>query len=190
MTVVVVKIKGVAGVKNFLNAFPNKMASKVFPTALKAGMEPVLAAAKANVPKDTGKVSQGMEIAVKSEPNSENVRVTASVQTKGPHGYLAQWLEFGTQPHVIRARVKQALAIGEGRFVKVEHPGIKGGAFMRPALDSQSAAAVEATAESIRAQLAAGVLNEKGKLEPGEKPLNPLMSMEPDPTEVPQTEEG
>jgi len=64
--------------------------------------------------------------------------------------YIARFLEFGTQPHPIRARKGGRLWIG-GRFVKsVKHPGSRPYPFMQPAYEASEAPARAAIAEAAK----------------------------------------
>ncbi len=66
--------------------------------------------------------------------------------------YYARWVELGTAAHVIKARKpNKMLAIG---VAQVQHPGARKNPFLRPAMDSQAAAAVQAMREYIRKRLA------------------------------------
>lgn len=162
----VVQVKGGKNVDAFVKSFPNKLAKNIMPKALHAGMEQIQPAAKANIHSISGKLANGLVISTDVKPGvlSGSTVVSSSLITKGEHAFIAHWLEFGTQPHIIKARTKKALAVGNKLFRSVHHPGYGGKPFMRPALDSRATAAVIATADSIQQQLAAGALGEKGKL--------------------------
>lgn len=89
---------------------------------LKAEME-------ARVPVDTGRLRQSIQVRV------ENNRVTV-----GPDTEYAEYVEFGTKPHVIEPKNKKALAFKVGGQMvvvkKVNHPGTKAQPFVRPAFDA------------------------------------------------------
>lgn len=89
---------------------------------LKAEME-------ARVPVRTGKLKQSIEV----RPQGDKVIV-------GPDTFYANYVEFGTKPHVIEAKNKKALAFtmnGQKVVVKkVNHPGTRAQPFVRPAFDA------------------------------------------------------
>jgi hypothetical protein len=68
--------------------------------------------------------------------------------------FYPHFLEYGTKAHDISARIAGWLSFG-GRFTKaVEHPGITARPFMRPAMDTQAQASVQAMAAHMRTLLA------------------------------------
>lgn len=101
---------------------------------------------ESRAPVDTGKLRQSISIQVDSK------RVII-----GPHTDYAGYVEFGTKPHVIRAKNKKSLmfiAGGKKVFVKkVNHPGTKAQPYVRPAfedwVDSLGALAAEANVREI-----------------------------------------
>lgn len=67
--------------------------------------------------------------------------------------YIARFLEFGTKPHLIRARRSRMLRLRNGRLVRqVRHPGSRPYPFLQPAFDAskdKAAAAIAAAAKKI-----------------------------------------
>lgn len=88
---------------------------------LKADME-------SRVPVRTGKLKQSIQIRVKTHEI-----------VIGPDTEYDAFVELGTQPHVIKAKTKKALAFKMGgRTVivrSVKHPGTKAQPYVRPAFD-------------------------------------------------------
>lgn len=65
--------------------------------------------------------------------------------------YIARFLEFGTKPHVIRARRGGYLRLRSGRLVKsVNHPGARPQPFLQPAFDASKDQATAAISAKIR----------------------------------------
>ena len=61
---------------------------------------------------------------------------TAKVGPTRKLAHIANWLEFGTAPHIIKAKHGKALLIAGGHPVfEVQHPGTPARPFMRPAFD-------------------------------------------------------
>jgi hypothetical protein len=51
--------------------------------------------------------------------------------------HIANWLEFGTGPHIIKAKKGKALLIAGANLVfEVHHPGAAAEPFIRPAFDT------------------------------------------------------
>lgn len=106
---------------------------------LKAEME-------ARVPVRTGRLRQS--IAIREQSNSITV---------GPDTEYAEFVEFGTRPHVIKPKNKKALAfMAGGQMVvvkQVNHPGTKAKPFVRPAfeawVDSLGGLVAEAQVEEL-----------------------------------------
>jgi HK97 gp10 family phage protein len=71
---------------------------------------------------------------------SLGVRVEANRVLIGPTAKYAPYVEFGTQPHVIKAKNAQALVFkvgGKTVFARqVNHPGTKARPFVRPAFEA------------------------------------------------------
>jgi HK97 gp10 family phage protein len=85
------------------------------------------------------------------------------------NAYYAQWVEYGTAAHKIGVKYAKALALRPNKraslgFAKrlmrsgilvegVNHPGARPRPFLRPAIDTKYAQAVQTTAEAIRKRL-------------------------------------
>lgn len=144
-------VKGLSELQKLLDTLPAKLERNVLRGALRAGMKPIQVEAKNIVQKQSGQLQKGLKIATKAKGR----RVMSYLVAKGPHAYIAHWLEFGTRPHTIAPRKGgKELAIG-GRYVaSAEHPGIRPHPFMRPAMDTQASAALVAVGNYIKNRLA------------------------------------
>ena len=108
----------------------------------------MLAHAITNVPVKSSELRNSLKISTRARRGV----VSASVKTKV---FYAKFVEFGTKAHWITAKKGGWLSFG-GIFAKsVWHPGIPKGpkAFLRPAMDAQATAAVNAAAAYIRDRL-------------------------------------
>ena len=132
-------VKGLADLQKFLD----------MRGALRAGMKPIVAAAKENAAVASGKLRDGLKVYTRIK----NGVVTAKLRTTGKHAFIALWIEFGTSAHRIKGKKGGYLAIGGGYYKSVEHPGIKARPFMRPAIDGQAQNAVVAAAEYMKKRL-------------------------------------
>lgn len=144
-------IRGGAELQRLLETLPAKMEANILRSALRKGARVIQQDARTRVPMATGTLRDGIKI--KSGLRYGTARV--SVVTTGKHAYLAQWMEYGTQAHVITAGKGKVLAflMGGHPVKSVDHPGVRPRPFMRPAIDSNSTAVVAAIAAQIRARL-------------------------------------
>lgn len=143
-------IKGFSQLDQFLREFPEKMERNILRGALRAGAKVVLPVAQGNIHPVSGALSKSLKL----RTGSQNGRVTAKVYTRV---FYSRFVEYGTKPHVIKAKDGGALFFGGGFVESVQHPGSKaangGFGFMRNALDTQATAAVLAVGEYIKKRL-------------------------------------
>jgi HK97 gp10 family phage protein len=148
-----INVTGLSELQRFLDQLPAKMEANVMRGALRAGMKPVLAQAKANVPVKTGNLRDTLRISGGIDKKTGKAIATVKVGGKyrGKDGFYALWIEFtGAMPHSITGK----LSIN-GRIVSsVSHPGMKAKPFMRPALDAKANDAIMAAGEYIKKRLA------------------------------------
>ena len=145
-----VNVKGLSELQKFLDQVPAKIERNVMRGALRAGMKVVLPVAKGNIHSVSGDLAAGLRIGTRSRGGV----VSSYIRTKGRHGFVAHWVEFGTAAHGILGKFGGSMFFG-GIFTKsVDHPGARPHPFMRPALDSQAQPAVVAAAEYMKNRLA------------------------------------
>lgn len=168
MTETYKNLTGFAELQKFLDELPAKMEANIMRGAMRAGCKPILAAAKAACP--VGDPSSGgakkyrlypgaLRDSIRITSSKKGAQVSASVVVggktkKGANVWYAHLVEYtGAVPHEILAKTGGSLFIG-GLFHKAaNHPGMKAQPFMRPALDSQSSAAIQAAGEYIKKRL-------------------------------------
>lgn len=143
-------VTGLAALDKYLQELPVKIEKNVLRGSLRAGMKVVQPMAAANIHSVSGLLAAGLKI----RTNAKGGRVTARLVATGKHAYVAKWVEFGTQAHVINGKLGGSLFFG-GVFAKqVMHPGAKPHKFLRPALDAQAQSAIIAAAEYMKKRLA------------------------------------
>lgn len=146
-------VKGLKELQAFLDQLPAKIEANVMRAALRAGAKVVLAEAQANLASNgsvnTGTLSAGLKVST----GSRRGVVRAVVKTSGKHAFLANWVEHGTAAHFIKPKKAKSLFIAGLLRNGVNHPGAKPKPFLRPALDSQSQAALLAVGEAIKKRL-------------------------------------
>lgn len=145
-----INVTGLRELNTFLDQLAPKLAKNVMRGSLRSGMKVVLPVAKSNIHSVSGELAKGLKLST----GSKGGRVTASIKAKGKHAHVAPWLEYGTAPHIIRARKVGGLALPNGAVVsEVFHPGQGPKPFMRPALDQQASAAVVAAGNYMKQRL-------------------------------------
>jgi len=167
-------IKGLAELGKFMQELPQKIERNVLRAALSAGAQVVKEAAKANCP--VGETSSKNKriyggyagalkksIRVGSKINLRKGQVVAYVRAGGKSRkstadtYYAHIIEYGAVGHRIGSKkYNNRLYIEKyGRWVQgpVNHPGMKGKPYMRPALDAESERAILVIANFIRNRL-------------------------------------
>lgn len=156
-----VNIKGLAELQAALAQLPVKMENNILRGALRAGAKVVAKQASANVHQVSGALAESVRFGCKVD--RAGGRLTAFIRAggRGKKGsakggknpaFYAHMVEGGTVAHLIKAKApKRMLAVG---VAQVQHPGAKKKPFLRPALDLQATAALEAVREYIRNRLA------------------------------------
>lgn len=138
-----------------LKQLPAKIERNIMRAALRAGAAEFRAAAKANVPVESGALRRSIKVST----GSKKGRVTAKLKVGGrlaPHAHL---VEYGTKPHTITAAQGGGLTVGGNIVSSVDHPGARPRPFMRPAFDTKPPAAIAAVGSKIRERLTAAGIN-------------------------------
>lgn len=159
----------------FLESLPAKLEQNILRGAMRAAATVV--AKDAETRTNSPQIRDGIYVTSGARAGT----ITAKVKLKGFPASLAIWAEFGTAAHWIRidprdrTGPKGKISIGTinknakeagslviaGNFVgpSVYHPGARDIPFLRPALDANQDAAVEAAASYIRTRLENAGLN-------------------------------
>jgi HK97 gp10 family phage protein len=164
-----VNVKGLADLQKFLDRLPVKLERNVMRSSMRQGAKLIENDARARAP--VGPPSQknrrlyggyagALRDSIRVGTSARGGKVTAYIRAGGRNKksgatvFYPHFLEYGTKAHDISARIAGWLSFG-GRFTKaVEHPGITARPFMRPAMDTQAQASVQAMATHMRALLA------------------------------------
>lgn len=145
----VVSFQGGAEIDAMLRDWPAKVSRRLATPAVRAGARVIADEAKRQAPVETGALRKAIKVRmVKSRRRTER-RLKVSIA--GPEGALWHLIEFGTEPHVIKAVRKKLLSSGSKIYgVKVDHPGIRPQPFLRQAADSKMTEALEAMLARLR----------------------------------------
>lgn len=141
-----VQTKGFAELQKMLDTLPAKIEQNILRSALRAGAKIVMSDAKSRARSVSGSLRDNLFI----RTGAKKGKVVATIKNKR---FYAKFVESGTKPHFIGVKGK-SLNIG-GRFVGkiINHPGAKAKPFFRPALESQTEAAISAIAAQIKKRL-------------------------------------
>tara|TARA_B110000971_G_scaffold121477_1_gene124380 strand:+ start:63 stop:542 length:480 start_codon:yes stop_codon:yes gene_type:complete len=143
-------VKGLAELQAVLNKLPAKLEKNIMRSAMRQGANVVMKKARQNIIAD-GSVETGlMRKGIKTRTKTKRGTIIASVKATGKHAYLANWIEYGVEPHSIKKGAK--LASGKGQDGR-PHPGFAPKPFLRPALDTEFQAATVAIGNTIKKRL-------------------------------------
>jgi len=143
------KADGLADLLDQLSTFPDKIERNALRGAMRAGARVISIEAKARAPEKTSALKKSIRV-------SSNVKgsiFTATVKAGNKVAYWAQWVEFGTAAHLIKARKLGALLIGGSMAKSARHPGAAAHPFFRPAIALKSEAATQAVIDYLRKRL-------------------------------------
>lgn len=167
-----IKLKGGKELLAFLDAFPARLQKGAVRSALTAAARPVRDQARANAPRESGKLAKSIKTG--SPKVEQDGTVAIKVRLQGEHSFLGHFFEYGVAPHFIRAgdsglssrKLTQkfnreggtadgdALKIGDNFITgAVMHPGFAAKPFMRPALDVKAEEAINAFGGRVRSYL-------------------------------------
>jgi HK97 gp10 family phage protein len=129
--------------------------------AMRAGAQVIQEEVKARVPQDTGALKESIRIRSGNKDGKVYSYVQVGRSKKKDDPWYAHLVEYGVKPHVIIAGggTKKGKALAAGARIlgeKVDHPGAPAKPFMRPALDSKAATALDTIAEYLRKRILRG----------------------------------
>lgn len=149
MTVRNETIVGGKELDDLLRTLPAKLHKNVNRAGLRAGAKVYLDEVKTRIPKDSGQLAASARITTRARGDD----ISASVKVGNFVAWYAHLVEFGTRPHVIRAKPGGAMRFGSVEARTVHHPGTRAQPFMRPTADAKLGAAVRAVTDKIRQRL-------------------------------------
>ena len=159
----ILSIDGGKELAEMLKTLPLKIERNIMRAALRAGARVIANEAKKNVPIKMGNLKRS--IRTDSTRTKGGVEATARAggrsggKNKDKSAFYAQFVEYGTAPHIIRAgdkKKKLTFIARDGKKVsttQVSHTGAKAKPFMRPALDAKGNEALKAVTDKIRERL-------------------------------------
>ena len=171
-----IHVTGLADLQKMLDTLPAKIEKNIMRGALRAGMNVVKPAAQEGIHSISGELARSLKVGTRAKGGT----VYAALKATGATAFIARFLEYGVSAHFISVPEVERIinakrSIRLGRIVResmstinrhnslvigrtfvgptVHHPGFRPKKFLRPALDQQARAAVEATGEYIKARL-------------------------------------
>ena len=142
-----------------LNRLPEKVAKRIFVSAVRKGLAAIQTIARARAPERTGKLRRGIAITVKTYSSGaagSNVAGKLGLVTrpKAASVYYGKFTELGTKAHLIVAKRTARLSNGVIVFGRsVEHPGQPPTKWFSDSFRAGTQAAVDV----FRLELAAGI---------------------------------
>lgn len=137
-------LDGLAGDKKLSNAVMRGLLNK--------GAKPIIEEAKRLVPKGNGDLEKSIG-AIPGRGQGKGEQVYIGPRRGGRFkGYAGHLIEYGTAPHIIRAKAAGGLLRFNGNVAvpEVHHPGTPARPFMRPAFDSKKDEAVGIITDGCR----------------------------------------
>ncbi|MDO7851396.1 HK97-gp10 family putative phage morphogenesis protein [Hymenobacter convexus] len=151
-----VKIKGIEGLDQVLAGFDDKFGAQVLDKMLRKAAGPMVREAKrlssnADV---TGETTKSIGIVANRKAGSITIGPRRGNGYKGYHAHL---LEYGTAPHLIKAKAAAGLLHWAGGAAhQVQHPGSAAQPFMRPAFDATGTGMVDSIKDQCREIIESG----------------------------------
>lgn len=116
-----------------------------------AAAEPIREAASDKAPERTGALSEHI---VRETLEKETDRVVVGVGPDETVAWYGHFVEFGTNAHRVTRDQARGLAVDDDGFAaSMAHPGAQAQPYLRPALDEQADAAVDAAGEELKKKL-------------------------------------
>lgn len=142
-------IQGGRQLDQLLQTLPVKVEKNILRGALRAGAAVIRDEVQQRAPIDSGALRKSVRISSRSNKG----RVSASVKVGNQEAWYAHLVEFGTRPHVIKAKPGRAMRFGGVTTAQVNHPGIAPRPFIRPAVDASTAHALVEIPKYLRKRL-------------------------------------
>jgi HK97 gp10 family phage protein len=149
-------MKGIDELNQVLAGFDDKFGAQVLDKILRKAAGPLVRESKrlssnADV---TGETTKSIGIIANRKNNSITVGPRRGNGFKGYHAHL---LEYGTAPHIIKAKAAGGLLHwAGGAATQVQHPGSAAQPFMRPAFDATGTGIVESIKDQCREIIESG----------------------------------
>ena len=145
-----ITFQGIDELGQVLDGLPGKFGDQVVDKILRKAAGPMVREAKAlsSNADVTGDTTKSIGIIANRRRNSITIGPRRGNGFKGYHAHL---LEYGTAPHLIKAKAAGGLLVwAGGAATQVQHPGSAAQPFMRPAFDSTGTAMVESVKSQCR----------------------------------------
>lgn len=114
-----IHIKGLSELQKFLDELPAKLEKNILRGAVRAGMKVVLPVAQANIHAVSGELAAGLNVGTRTQKG----KVFATLRTKGKHGFVGKFVEYGTRAHFISVQegekpINIRQSIRQGKLVR------------------------------------------------------------------------
>lgn len=137
-----------------LDQFPEKLQRKALAASLRAAGRVIRDRARAAVPVRSGKLRRSIRVTIVRKSGRITARIVAGRRVKRDDPWYAWFVEGGTKPHRIAAKLKGSLSIGGGIWLdKVDHPGAQAKPFLGPALEAGAEDALRVMRDALAAEI-------------------------------------
>lgn len=148
-------VQGGRELDELLKTLAPKLQRNVSRAALRAGAVVFRDEIRRTAPTDSGALKKSVRVTSRARGNN----VSASAKVGNSVAWYAHLVEFGTRPHVIKAKPGKSMNVAGQPRKEVNHPGIVGKPFIRPAADTKFPEAVRAVVAKYRERLTNQGLN-------------------------------
>jgi HK97 gp10 family phage protein len=150
-------VKGGEALQALLDQLPVEVETKIVRNGLARSANVIRDEARNLAPKKSGALARAIKTT--RDTRKGTGQVVARVRLKGRHAFLGRFMEYGVLPHEIWTKGKGSLVIsGVAIGKRAWHPGITPRPFMRPALDTKAALAVEVFGDYLKHYLQWGTI--------------------------------
>lgn len=132
-----------------LQTLSPKIEKNIMRGALRAGAVEIRDEIKQRAPVASGDLKKSIRVTSRTQKG----RVSASAKVGDAKAWYAHLVEFGTRPHIIKAKPGRAMRFAGTTTAQVSHPGIAGRPFIRPAADEATPRALQEVTKYIRRRL-------------------------------------
>lgn len=151
-------VKGLKELQQYLDQLPTKIQNNIMRGALRAGMRIIAVDAKSRVRKRSSRLAKSIRYNTTRDKDRSKTVAYTRAGGRGREGkrlgaFYAHMVEFGTAPHVIKAKPNNPAGLFGKGIRQVQHPGSKSHPYMRPAMDFNQREALRAVRDYIFVRL-------------------------------------
>lgn len=149
-----VHVRGLQELQTYLDDLPTKIQNNIMRGALRAGARVIAVEAKSRVKKRSRRLANSLRYNTTRDKDRSKTVAYVRAGGRGRDGkrlgaFYAHMVEFGTTPHVIKAKPNNPVGLFGKHIRQVQHPGTRPQPYMRPAADYRQRDALRAVRDYI-----------------------------------------